>query len=333
MQSPVPTGDRVNERYYEYDVGLSFAGEQREYVEQVANELRSRGIRVFFDDYERDTLWGKDLYAHLSNVYEHMCRFCVIFVSKDYAAKVWPNRERESAQARALREKQEYILPARFDDTPIPGLLPTVGYVNLNHTSPVQLSEQISKKVGKQARRNYLPPILDRLFQRLGIEDDPQAQARVTSHAWAFFEVLRRMTAQERSAVVNAIRFGCPMELPDVAHINADFLRRLTSESIPTLKRVLGNIRSLGFECSLVDRTTEDEHLPGVSLGETHVFYVKWVNLSNLDTEWAPLLVAHEMIVCATEDYCEDHGTEFLERLDFSQLADATASSESAKER
>ena len=93
------------EEYFEYDVGLSFAGEQRDYVGQVANELKVRGIRVFFDDYERETLWGKDLYAHLSEVYQHMCRFCVIFVSEEYAAKVWPTRERESAQARALKEK------------------------------------------------------------------------------------------------------------------------------------------------------------------------------------------------------------------------------------
>ena len=319
----------VSEKYYEYDVGLSFAGEQRAYVEQVARDLRSRGIRVFFDDYERDTLWGKDLYAHLSNVYEHLCRFCVIFASEDYAAKVWPNRERESAQARALREKREYILPARFDNTPIPGLLPTVGYIDLNHTSPVQLSEQISRKVGKQTRRDYLPPILDRLFERLDITADLEAQKIVRSHARGFFEVLRRMTAQERKAVINVVRFGCPMELPDYAHINADFLRRVTNESIPTLKRVLGGVRSLGFECSLVDRTTEDVHMPGVSLGETYVFYLKWINLSDPRDEWAPLLVAHEMIDCATEHYCEEHGTEFLERLDFSQLAGATASSES----
>ena len=31
------------------------------------------------------------------------------------------------------------------------------------------------------------------------------------------------------------------------------------------------------------------------------------------------------MILVATENYCEEHGTEFLKRLDFSQLASATA--------
>ena len=125
----------MNETDFEYDVALSFAGEQREYVEEVAKDLKSRGILVFYDDYERGALWGKDLYAHLSDVYYRMCRYCIIFVSAEYAAKVWPNLERRSAQSRALKEKQEYILPARFDGTEIPGLLDTVGYIDLNWTS------------------------------------------------------------------------------------------------------------------------------------------------------------------------------------------------------
>ena len=32
---------------------------------------------------------------------------------------------------RAVRERREYVLPARFDDTPLPGLLPDVSYVDL----------------------------------------------------------------------------------------------------------------------------------------------------------------------------------------------------------
>ena len=148
----------MTEEYFEYDVGLSFAGEQREYVEQVATDLKSRGIRPFYDDYEREVLWGKDLYAHLSEVYQHLCRYCVLFVSKEYAAKVWTNKERQSAQARAIEEQHEYILPARFDDTPIPGLPDTVGYVDLTKTSPEQLCDLIAGKLGKNVRKDYLPP-------------------------------------------------------------------------------------------------------------------------------------------------------------------------------
>ena len=54
---------------FEYDFCLSFAGEQREFVEEVAKELTSPGIRIFFDNYEKAELWGKDLYAHLDEIY------------------------------------------------------------------------------------------------------------------------------------------------------------------------------------------------------------------------------------------------------------------------
>ena len=132
-------------------------------MEQVANDLKTRGIVVFYDDYERETLWGKDLYAHLSEIYQHMCRYCIIFVSAEYAAKVWTNLERQNAQARAIKEKQEYILPARFDDTEIPGLLDTVGYIDLNRTTPSQLSELVAEKLGKTQRGSaiYLRLLID----------------------------------------------------------------------------------------------------------------------------------------------------------------------------
>lgn len=61
---------------------------------------------------------------------------------------MWTNLERESAQARAFSEKNnEYILPARFDETEIPGLLPTIGYVNLAGTTPDELANLAIAKI------------------------------------------------------------------------------------------------------------------------------------------------------------------------------------------
>jgi len=93
-------------------------------------------------------LWGKDLYEHLDYIYRKAARFCVVFVSRHYAAKVWPNHERRSMQARALHENEEYILPARFDSTEVPGLRETVGYVGLKNHSPRQLADLIIRKLG-----------------------------------------------------------------------------------------------------------------------------------------------------------------------------------------
>jgi hypothetical protein len=132
-----------------YDVVLSFAGEDREYVEDVASYLESKGVDVFYDRYEEVTLWGKDLVEHLDSVYRKQGRYCIMFISKHYAKKIWTTHERRSAFARALEERVEYILPARFDNTDIPGLRPTVGYVDLQRLKPPALGQLIMKKLGR----------------------------------------------------------------------------------------------------------------------------------------------------------------------------------------
>lgn len=132
---------------YDYDVVLSFAGEDRDYVEEVANQLLYKGIKVFYDYFETINNWGKDLYTHFDEIYRKKAKYCVIFISKNYANKVWTNHERRSAQARSFKEQEEYILPVRFDETEIPGIVPTVGYINGNKVSEDTLATMIVKKV------------------------------------------------------------------------------------------------------------------------------------------------------------------------------------------
>lgn len=109
--------------------------------------LDERGVKVFYDLFEEAGLWGKDLYVHLSEVYLERAQFTVMFISEAYAKKLWTNHERKAAQARAFQGAQEYILPARFDDTDIPGVLSTVGYISLKNRSPEDLVSLIIKKL------------------------------------------------------------------------------------------------------------------------------------------------------------------------------------------
>lgn len=133
-----------------YDVVLSFAGEDREYVEAVAEYLKNNNVKVFYDEYEEVKLWGKDLPEYLDKVYRGSAQYCVIFISKNYANKVWTRHEKQSALAKAIEEKKEYILPARFDNTEIPGIRPTVHYVDLSKKTPKQLGEMILQKLGRE---------------------------------------------------------------------------------------------------------------------------------------------------------------------------------------
>jgi hypothetical protein len=133
-----------------YDVALSFAGENRPYVHRVAEILKQAGVNPFYDEFEKAKLWGKNLVDYLADIYQHRSRFVVMFISKHYVEKAFPTHERQHAQARALVAKEEYILPARFDDTEVPGLAPTVGYADLRKLSPEQLAELILQKLGRK---------------------------------------------------------------------------------------------------------------------------------------------------------------------------------------
>ena len=132
---------------YEFDVALSFAGEDRRHAQELAEYLDKDGYSVFYDQYELDDLWGKNLYTHLSSVYKDKARYCVVFLSKDYAQKLWANHELQSAQARAFEENKEYILPVRLDDTEIQGILQTVGYLDLRQISIEKVYQTLVKKL------------------------------------------------------------------------------------------------------------------------------------------------------------------------------------------
>ena len=116
----------------------------------MANGLKASGVEVFYDDFEKATLWGKNLVDHLAQIYQQSSRYVVMFISEHYVQKAWPKHERQHAQARALIATDEYILPARFDDTEVPGMTNTVGHVDLRKVPPEELVALILKKVGKK---------------------------------------------------------------------------------------------------------------------------------------------------------------------------------------
>jgi hypothetical protein len=142
----------------DFDVALSFAGEDRGYVERVATRLRDAGVRVFYDEFMVVETWGADLYSYFDDIYRNRAKFAVIFVSADYARKAWTSHERQSAQARALMQQNVYLLPVRLDDTELPGLRPTVGYVDARKVSPEALTELIQRKLAPRGDAEVLPP-------------------------------------------------------------------------------------------------------------------------------------------------------------------------------
>lgn len=143
-----------------FAVGLSFAGEQRDYVQDVALGLQARGVRVFYDAFEEDALWGCDLIDTLHDLYSERMQRVVVFVSKEYVAKPFTNLERRSALSKAITLNTKYVLPVRFDDTVLPGMPSSTGYLRASDKTPEQLAVAICNQLGmsQSLKANQIPP-------------------------------------------------------------------------------------------------------------------------------------------------------------------------------
>jgi len=136
-------------KIYEYDVALSFAGENREYVEEVAIFLKDFGVKVFYDNFKQDEIWGKNLFEYLQDIYQNKAKYTIVFISNQYKNKKWTRHEYRSAQVRALNEiEQEYILPVKFDDTELPSLNENLAYISARNKTPKEIADFFINKIG-----------------------------------------------------------------------------------------------------------------------------------------------------------------------------------------
>jgi hypothetical protein len=131
-----------------FQVALSFAGEQRSYVREVASALAARHVAVFYDEFQANELWGKDGAEHFHQIYSRDAQYVVMFISAEYVDKAWTRHERRSAISRQMTDESEYILPVRFDDAEVPGLPSTLQYLLADRFTPAALALEIARKVG-----------------------------------------------------------------------------------------------------------------------------------------------------------------------------------------
>jgi hypothetical protein len=298
-----------------FDVALSFAGEDRDYVSKTAEFLKLMGIRVFYDKYEQVTLWGKNLYDHLSNVYRDTSRYTVMFISKHYARKLWTNLERQSAQARAFVEGRECILPVRFDDTEIPGVHATVGYISLKNLTPRNLAELIKQKIGPIPRENFMPDYPDRLLALLGVETEDERHL-ITSVAEDIFSSLSLMTPQERKLVSILAMNTCPTgpAVDNDIHININLLARLSGIDRRTIIAMCSRIECLKFFYEMTSHSGKDKRKDILRL-TYEPLYIDEV----LSGNWTAVL--YGIFACLGESLCAECSEAAVERLDFSVLS------------
>lgn len=98
-----------------YDFAFSFAGEDREYADALFGLLTAREFAVFYDKNEQHRILAENVADYLEPIYRSEATFVVLFVSLNYANRIWTKFE---AEAFRERFKDHVVVPIWFKGMP-----------------------------------------------------------------------------------------------------------------------------------------------------------------------------------------------------------------------
>ena len=137
-----------------FKIAFSFAGEHRSLIDQIVEIIRISKFskdELLYDRYHESEFSKPDLDLHLYNLYSQESELIVVFLSKEYNDKSWPNIEYRAIR-RLLNEgsNNERIMFIRLDKSEIKGISHfTDGAVNIDNHTPPELAELILERYKK----------------------------------------------------------------------------------------------------------------------------------------------------------------------------------------
>lgn len=132
-----------------FKVALSFPGELREYVIQVARELRKRLPEgaVFYDNDYKAQLAKPNLDKVLQGVYGKQSDLVVVFLCAKYDEKLWCGVEWRAIRAIIMAKNDHAVMFLRSDKAEVAGTFPHDGYIDINPHSPLEVAGFILERV------------------------------------------------------------------------------------------------------------------------------------------------------------------------------------------
>jgi len=139
--SPTTLADR------KFKVALSFPGEKRAFVSEVASGLRDSNVDVFYDAFFEAELARPDLDVLLHRVYHDNSELIVVFLCDEYESKEWCSLEWRAVRDLIKRRRGASIMPMRFDDAQVLGLFSIDGYIDLRGRVPQDAVDLIRERL------------------------------------------------------------------------------------------------------------------------------------------------------------------------------------------
>ena len=135
-----------------FRVALSFSGDERPYVSEVAGHLADHfgGDKVFYDKNYRAELARRDMDLYLQKIYREQADIIALFSSGSYNTKYWTSIEGRAIRD-LLNQRSENIVLVKMDDAASPdGFFPFDGYLPAETLSPREVAEDIITRYNLQ---------------------------------------------------------------------------------------------------------------------------------------------------------------------------------------
>ena len=147
-----------------FRIAFSFAGEKRDFVEQVAAILARRfgKGRILYDRYHKGEFSRSDLAFYLPDLYEKGADLVVAVFCPDYEKKEWCGLEWNAIFGLLKKRKVDEVMLTRFGHAEGKGLHGLAGYTDLDGLTPEQAAsvilERLAVNEGKPQDYYAAPP-------------------------------------------------------------------------------------------------------------------------------------------------------------------------------
>ncbi|WP_245867534.1 hypothetical protein SPSIL_048900 [Sporomusa silvacetica DSM 10669] len=139
----------IDIEHHNFDVAVTFAGESRDFVEQVVRELEKilGTNRVFYDNDYESQLARPGLDFLLQDIYKNRSKLIVVFLSGKYQEKKWCGLEFKAVRDFIMSKELKRIMYVRMDLEHVDGVFNTDGYIDATKKTPQAIAGFINQRL------------------------------------------------------------------------------------------------------------------------------------------------------------------------------------------